>query len=151
MPRTLLPVLLLSLSSMLVACGGGDGEGSSTPEPEAEPLSKAEFVEQADKICADGNQEIRTAAEEFPAEPSDEEITRFAEDVLVPNIQQQHDDIAALAPPEGDEDAVQGILDALQEGIDVVEEDPATLLSSDDPLAEASDLAEAYGLVECAA
>ena len=150
MPRTpLLPVLLLSLSSMLVACGGG--EDSSSPEPEAEPLSKAEFVEQADKICADGNQEIRTAAEEFPAQPSDEEVTQFAEEVLVPNIQQQHDDIAALGAPEGDEDAVQAILDALQEGIDVVEQDPATLLSSDDPFGEASDLAEAYGLVECSA
>jgi len=32
-----------------------------------------------------------------------------------------------------------------------VEQDPASLLSSDDPLGEASDLAEAYGLMECSA
>ena len=45
---------------------------------------------------------------------------------------------------------MQAILDALQSGIDAVEEDPVTLLASDDdPFDEANDLAEAYGLEEC--
>jgi hypothetical protein len=150
MTRTaLLPTLLLTLSPLFFACGG-DGEKDSSSS-QAEPLSKAEFVAQADEICAQGNQEIVTAIEDFPAEPSEQEVTEFAEEVLVPNTQQQHDDIADLGAPEGDEDAVQAILDALQEGIDSVEEDPASLTSSDDPLEEASDLAEAYGLTECGA
>ena len=150
MTRTaLLPALLFSMSALLVACGGDDQADAPAPEPE--PLSKAEFVAQADEICAEGNQELETAAEDVSAEPTDEEIAEFADDVLVPNLQQQHDDLAALGAPEGDEDAVQAILDALQDGIDVVEDDPATLLSSDDPLEEATDLAAAYGLAECGA
>lgn len=144
----LLPVLLLSLSSLLVGCGGDDEPAATAPEPE--PLSKTEFVTQAEEICAEGNEELRTAAEDIPAEPSDEEVAQFAEDEFVPNLQQQHDDLAALGAPEGDEDTVQAILDSLQEAIDVVEDDPASLLSSDDPFTEASDLAEEYGLVECA-
>ncbi len=71
-------------------------------------------------------------------------------DVLVPNVQGQHDDIDALGAPEGDEDDVQAILDALQEGIDAVEADPSLITSSDDPLGEASDLAGEYGLTDCA-
>ena len=150
MPRTaLLPALLLLLSPLAVACGGDDQKDA--PEPQVEPLSKPDFVTQAEEICAQGNQELETAAEDIRGEPSDEEITQFAGEVLVANIQQQHDDIAGLGAPEGDEDDVQAILDALQEGLDVVEADPASLLSSDDPLEEASDLAEAYGLTECGA
>ena len=146
--NVLLPALLFSLSPLFVACGGGD-EPSESAEPE--PLSKTEFVAQAEEICSEGNKELESAAEEFSAQPSQEEITQFAEDELVPNLQQQHDDIAALGAPEGDEDQVQAILDSLQQGIDAVEEDPASLLSSDDPFSEASDLAEAYGLPKCAA
>lgn len=149
MARTtaLLPALLLLLSSLSVACGGDDEK--QAPSPQAEPLSKADFVAQADEICAEGNAEMVAAAESFSDAPSDEEITQFAEDVFVANTQQQHDDISDLGAPEGDEDEVQAILDALQSGIDVVKEDPTSLLSSDDPLREASDLAAAYGLVEC--
>lgn len=145
--NVLLPALLLTLSPLFVACGGGDDAPSSA---EPEPLTKAEFVTQAEEICAEGNQELEAAAEQFSAQPSEEEITQFAEDELVPNIQQQHDDIAALGAPEGDEDEVQAILDSLQEGIDAVEQDPASLLSGD-PFAEASDLADSYGLPKCAA
>jgi hypothetical protein len=149
MPRTvLLPVLILLLSPLAVGCGGDDKEDASAPQ--AEPLSKTEFLAQADEICANGNAEISAAAEEITGEPSDEEIAMFAEEVLVPNTQKQHDEIAKLGAPEGDEETVREMLDALQEGIDVVADDPSTLLSKDDPLAEASDLAEAYGLVECA-
>lgn len=150
MTRTvLLPALLLSLSPLLLACGGG--EEADAPSPQAEPLSKADFVAQADEICATGNQEIATAIQGASDEPSEQEVAQIAEEVLVPNTQQQHDDIAALGAPEGDEDEVQAILDAFQEGIDVVSEDPASLLSSDDPFGEATDLAEAYGLAQCGA
>lgn len=148
MNRTaLLPALLLSVCLVATGCGGDDG---GDDEKAAEPLSKADFVTQADEICADGNAEIEAEAEAFPDEPSEEEIAQFADDILIPNIQGQHDDIDALGAPEGDEDDVQAVLDALQEGIDAVEADPNTLLSSDDPFTEANDLAGAYGLEECA-
>lgn len=147
MNRTaLLPALLLSLSLVAAGCGGDDGGGGE----DAEPISKADFTTQADKICADANAEIEAEAEALGAEPTQEQIEQFAVDILVPNIQGQHDDIADLGAPEGDEDDVEAILDALQEGIDAVEADPSLITSSDDPLAEASELAGEYGLKECA-
>jgi hypothetical protein len=143
MNRSALPALLLSLSLVAAGCGGDDEADA------AEPLSKSEFVTQADKICADGNADLETEAEALGDEPSQEEIEAFATDTLVPNLQAQHDDLDALGAPEGDEDEVQAILDALQEGIDALESDPAAVTSSDDPLAEASELAGDYGLEEC--
>jgi len=133
------------LALMAAGCGGGDDGGE-----DAAPLSKADFTTQADKICADGNAELESEAEALGDEPTQEQIEGFAADVLVPNLQGQHDDIADLGVPEGDEDDVKAILDSLQEGIDAVEADPSLITSSDDPLAEASDLAGDYGLTECA-
>lgn len=143
MTRTaLLPALLLTFT--LVACGGDD-------EPEAEPLSKSEFTTQANEICSDGNAELETAAAELGDAPSQEEIEGFATDTMLPNLQEQHDDLADLGAPEGDEDEISALLDSLQEGIDAIEDDPSLVTSSDDPLAEASELAGEYGLTECAA
>ncbi len=148
MTRTaLLPALLLSLSLVAAGCGGDDDGGGGG---DAEPLSKADFTTQANKICADGNAELETDAEELGDEPTQEQIEQFAADTLVPNLQGQHDDLADLGAPEGDEDEVEAILDSLQEGIDAVEADPSLITSSDDPLAEASELAGEYGLTDCA-
>ena len=142
-----LPALLLSMTALVAGCGGDD-DGDGADEPAA--VSKTDFVTQANKICAEGNEVISSAATEIAGEPTDEQITEFADEVLVPNIQGQHDDIEALGAPEGDEDEVQAILDALQEGIDTVEADPSTITSSD-PFGDASQLAGDYGLEECAA
>lgn len=143
MKRTaLLPALLLGLGLVAAGCGGDD---------EPEPLTKAEFTTQANKICSDGNDELEAAAEELGDAPSEEEIEEFVTDTVLPNIKEQHDDLADLAAPEGDEDEVEAILAALQDGIDTIEDDTAgTITSGEDPLGEASELAGEYGLTECA-
>ena len=148
--HTLLPTLALSLGLLLGACGGSD-EPESESESAAEPLSKTEFTTEANAICAEGNAEIASAASSISDEPSDEEIEEFAVDVFVPNVQGQHDDIAALGVPTGDEEDVEAILASFQDGIDAVDEDPQALLIDDDPFNEFYDLAEGYGLTECAA
>lgn len=145
---SLLPALLLSLLLAVTGCGGGDGEDDSGADA-AEPISKADFIAQANTICADGSAEIETAADELGEAPTQDQIEQFATDTLVPNIQGQHDDIGALGAPEGDEDEVDAILAALQEGVDTVAGDPSTITSGD-PFAEANELAGAYGLTECA-
>jgi len=138
-----LPALLLSLGLALTGCGGGDEEAAP------EPISKADFTTQANKICADGSAELAAAADELGEDPTQEQIEGFASDTVVPNIQGQHDDIEALGAPEGDEDEVDAILAALQEGVDTTEADPSTITSGD-PFAEANELAGAYGLEDCA-
>ena len=152
MSRTaLLPSLVLTLGLLLSGCGGSDESDAETTETAAEPLSKTEFTTEANAICAEGNAELESEVTTMSDEPSDEEIEEFAVDVFVPNLQGQHDDIAALGVPTGDEEDVQAILDSMQVGIDAVDEDPQTLLVSDDPFNEFYDLAEGYGLKDCAA
>ena len=148
MTRTaLLPALLLSLTLITAGCGDdtrGDGE------TKAEPLTKAEFTTKADKICADGSAELQASAKKLGENPSEEEAGSFVSDSLVPNIQAQHDDLAQLRPPEGDEAKVEDLLASLQQAIDSLEDDPKSMLTGQ-PFAEANDLAESYGLEKCAA
>lgn len=140
-----LPALLLSLGLALTGCGGGGDDEEAAPEP----ISKADFTTQANKICADGSAELDAAADALGDAPTQEQIEGFAADTLVPNIQAQHDDIEALGAPEGDEDEVDAILAALQDGVDATEADPSAITSGD-PFAQANELAGAYGLTDCA-
>jgi hypothetical protein len=159
-----------ALAAGLIAagCGGDDDEtttAATTPETGAtgatgaaggEPLSKQEFIAQADEICREGDRQIDQEAEEFfgdlEQDPGAAELEEFATATVIPNIQQQIDDLRSLTPPEGDEDEVSAILDAAQEGVDEIEADPAILDEGPDAggaFAEANRLAQGYGLKEC--
>lgn len=148
MKRTalLFPALVLAVSFLAAGCGGDDDKKSD------EAITKAEFIKQADEICAQGNEDIATASEAIGDSPTSDEIEAFATDTLVPNIQDQHDAIDELGAPKGDEDDVDAILGALQTGIDTLSEDPAGAMSSaESPFTAANELAGAYGLTECGA
>ena len=126
-------------------CGGDDEE----------PLSKAEYINQADAICKKLSAEGEKQTEEMfkdlgpSEEPSEEQLTSFVEDVLGPNIRRQVDELRELSPPEADEDTVDAIYDELEEGLAKIEEDPKVLFSKDDPLEPANDAAADYGLEDC--
>lgn len=150
-----------TLALALGACGDDDDETTTAATGEetstaatGEPLSKEEFVTQADQICAEGDAQIDEAARATFAEgePTPEEQEAFVTDTVVPNIQGQIDGLRALTPPEGDEEDVAEILDAAQAGIDEAEENPSSLGpggGGSDPFAEASKLASDYGLEDC--
>ena len=142
----MLPALLLSLTLITAGCGD-DTRGDA--ETKAEPLTKAEFTTKANKICANGTAELQAAAEKLGQNPSKEEALSFVSDSLVPNIPAQHDDLAKLRPPEGDEAKVEDLLASLQQAIDSLEDDPKSMLAGQ-PFAKANDLAESYGLEKCA-
>jgi hypothetical protein len=134
----------LALLSALALAAGLVTAGCSSEDR----LSHDEFVEQADKICADGNGDLSTAAVELGADPSDEDVSSFVTDTLVPNIQDQHDALEDLAPPEDDQDAFDDMLSSLQDSLDGLEDDPMTLIG-DDVFADANAAAQDLGLEEC--
>jgi hypothetical protein len=128
-------------------CGGGDDDSSTTA------LSKDEFVTQANQICADGNDKVDAAAKDVfsSGQPSQDDVNSFVTDTVIPNIQDQIDQIRALGIPEGDEDQVNAILDSAQSDIDAAKEDPTIISDAKgDPFKETNKLAAAYGLNECA-
>jgi hypothetical protein len=126
----------------LAACGSDDDE-----------LTKAEFLKQGNAICRDGNKEIDAAADKaFSSDqrPSNAELEKFAEDTLIPSVEGQIDDLRDLTPPSADEDQVNAILDEADTALDETKADPAIVASNQDPFKKANQLAESYGLTECA-
>ncbi len=146
----------------VAGCGGGDDSSSTTTASSTAagataasgtPLSKEEFIQQADAICKAGNQATNQAANDLftGGQPTQEQVNQFATDTLVPAIQGEIDQIGALTPPAGDEDEVQAILTAVSGALDKVKADPTSLFASADegPFKEADQLAKAYGLTVC--
>lgn len=148
-PALLLPSALLVLGLALSACGGSDDSSSDAGDKPADAaISQADFVEQANAICSDAGDAFDAEAAKLD-ESSD--IEAFVTDVAVPNFQAQHDDIAALGAPEGQEEDVQTLLDALQSGIDAMAADPAGATDEDSTsFDDANAAATELGLTDCA-
>ena len=138
---------LLAVGLIAAGCGGDDDNGA---DDGGEALSKEDFVAQANQICEDGNAVFEQAGDELGENPSPEEIESFATDTLVPNVQDQIDDIRDLGIPEGDEDEVNAILDDSEEILGEVEDDPSQITGGGDPFAEVNPRLRDYGLTECA-
>lgn len=158
-------LLGLALAAGLLAAGCGDddddtttaattttteaGATGATGAATGEPLTKAEFIKQADAACTAGDKRIDAAFRDLGSgQPSDQEIEQVVTDTVVPEIQGEIDAIRALTPPEGDEDEVSAILDAAQEALDEIEQDPSSLQSGN-PFKEANQLGQDYGLKVC--
>ncbi len=136
----------------LAAAGCGDDDEGDTGES-GTPLTKEEWIAQADAICEQADQDIDQQVNELfgGQQPSQEEIDQFTEDVLVPSLRDQAADIRALTPPEGEEDEINQLLDDLDSAIDEVESDPSLLQASgnEDPFPEVNQEAEDLGLKVC--
>jgi len=143
--------LAIGLAIALVAitgCGGGDDGGEET-------LTKVEFIERGDEICSKAEERSEPEAEEFAEEngfdlekATNGELEEAIVEVLVPALNQQAEEIDALGAPEGDEEEIDAIVVALQDGAAEVEDDPS-LVFEDEPLKEASQLARDYGFEAC--
>ena len=154
--RNITKLLALAIAAMAFAaagCGGGDdttvtaGVSGATGASGA-PLSKSEFITQADAICKQGNAQINQAGkQEFSGgQPSQSELEQFYTDELIPDVQDELDQIRALPAPEGDEDQVNEILDAADQATQKIAADPT---SADTAFDQADQLAQDYGLKEC--
>lgn len=149
----------LALAAVASACGGGGdttGGGDSTEASGSAP-TKAVFIKEADKICADSNEamneEITEYAEEneidLEKEPTEDQQVEVYEAVVLPKVGEQGEEIAALTPPAGEEEAVEEITDALASGVEEAEADPQQLTEGKNPLADASKKARAFGMKTC--
>lgn len=138
--------LLAALALIAAGCGGDDGDDGGTP------LTKEEFITQADEICATGDEEINaTANEQFgelEEEPPVDEQEAFLSDVVAPNYEDQLAQIRELSPPEEDAEQIDELLSALEDLIAQLRDEPATVLEATEP-PEASTLAQDYGLQNC--
>jgi hypothetical protein len=141
----------------VVALGGCGGEDDSTSTAttvsqtsttaSAPALTKEQFIAQADAICAAGDKTINASVQALgDGQPSQADLQQFAQ-IAVPALQVQVDAIRALPPPSGDEEQITAMLDAVQDGVDKIKSDPSAIEA--DPLKQADQLAQDYGLQQC--
>jgi hypothetical protein len=145
---------LVALVALLGGCGGGGGGDSTTSAASEAPLTKAEVIRKGDAICQVGNEASQTEIEKFAkekgfgsSEPSKAQFEEIVTEVLVPNLEQQADELDALVPPAEDQDEIDAIVAALRESISAIAKDPNTLEGS--VLAKPIQLENAYGFKVC--
>jgi hypothetical protein len=140
--------LLFALAALIAGCGS---DNSSSDSSSSTALTKSEFLKQGNAICAKGNKEINQAQGDLGPQSSQADIEAFVTDTIIPSIQGQVDDLRALTPPAGDEQTVDEILTAAEDGLAKAKQDPASLTGGGDPFAKANKLATDYGLTACGA
>ncbi len=139
-----------SLAAVLAAAGiaAGCGGGGDDTQP------KSDWIKQADAICKKGNDEINAEVKKqfSSGRPSSQDQEKFATDTLIPNIQDQVDQINDLTPPSPGEDQAKQVLDDAQNSIDTAKKDPTLLTDQaqgQDPFAKTNQAAKAFGLKVC--
>jgi hypothetical protein len=146
---------MLLAVSVLTGCGGGGSELSTSS------ISKAAFIKQVDAICAKGNKEVEDNFTAYakktnfsPAKlgdkVSDAEAAELANTVLLPAVRKEATEIRALSVPNGDQDRIEAMLDAIDEAIETTEKIPEVVLEKTSVgFGVASRLAQEYGLTVC--
>ena len=158
---------LLAVAAVVAGCGGGGSSSSSTGgdstsggSTEADSggaaPTKAAFIKEADAICTADENELNKEIEAFAKEnnidltegelSSDQETELFQE-LALPNIAKQAEALAALTPPEGEEETIEELTDTLTSEVEEAED--AGGPPADDTLAGATKMAKAYGFKSC--
>ena len=142
---------VLSLS-LLAACGGDDEAADEGPDR----LSKADFISQGDKVCAD----FQTKGEELTPPADEAGLGEFIREAVALG-KEARDEFAALEAPEDGEAVQKSLLDALDTSITTIEEaataaddgdteGAVTLIDQATEESEAADEeAQSYGFKEC--
>jgi hypothetical protein len=158
---------LLAMAVVAAGCGGGGSSsdttgggttaetGDSTESSGAAP-TKAVFIKEGDKICTDDENELNEEIEAFAKENgidlekeklSTAQETELFQELVLPNIARQAEDLAALTPPEGDEETIEELTDTLSSEVEEAED--AGGKPGNETLAGATKQAKAYGFKSC--
>jgi hypothetical protein len=138
--------LLFACSLIFAAgCGGGDDGG------ETATTTTDDYISQADAVCSESDAQNAAAFRQAfgNEQPTTAEAAAYVGDVLVPALETQLEQLRALSPPEGDTETVNAIWDRIADVIETMKEDPEASLGIEDPFADVTPEAEAYGFKSC--
>lgn len=141
----LIPLIVALVALSLAAGCGGDDDPSPT---------KAEFTKQANAICKATVEEVQDGFAKLiqTSVPKSQENTvasAFVDSTVAPAFQGQIDEIRALGAPEGDEQQVEAILVAMEDGLETSQEEPLVFIRTGSAFQQAQAKARAYGLSAC--
>ena len=141
--------LLLALTTVAVVVALGGGCRSDNDE---DALSKDEYIEQADAICADMNDAVDAAFEEHfggSDNPSEEQIEAFVAEIG-PVVHRRIDEVRALPAPEGDEDLLEQLFGNFDDAVSRIEENPVPAFRGQtDIFGDFNARAREYGVEQC--
>ncbi len=140
---------IVAMALLFAGCGGGSDSSKS--------ISKEEFIAKADAICKQSNERMAAAFGKFLKDnpdltkPSDPRLQPLVGDVMVPNLKREIEELKELGIPDGDQEKVDAMISALEEGLETAENDPkaVTGTSSDAIFGIASRIGGEYGLKVC--
>lgn len=149
---------MIAVGVLAAGCGSSSSTSTSRTATPA-GVTKAGFVAKANAICTKGNAQTQTATAAYVkkfrlganATPTNAQVAKVADAVLIPGAQAEIDAIRALGAPSGDQQTVNALLAAVQQAVDKIKRDPASITHNPKLFAPANKLASAYGLKACAA
>jgi hypothetical protein len=154
-------VALLALVAVAAGCGGGGSSsggsstGGSTEGGDGGAPSKAAFIKEADEVCGKAEDELTAEVKAFAKEhniplegekPSEAQQIELFQEVILPNIAKQGEELEALTPPEGDEAKIEDLTGTLESEVAEAEEEDGI---GEGALAGATKKARAYGFKTC--
>ena len=135
---------------VLAGCGGSDDSSS------ADSITKEEFIVKADAICKKGTERMQGAIagvlknQRNLAKVSKADQEKIVTTVMVPSVSREVKELRALGIPDGDDERVDAMITALEEGIETAERDPEVVTKSSDAIfGIASRIGGEYGLAAC--
>lgn len=143
-------IAVIAVGTGLAACGA---DGATEPDG-AQTLTKEQYVERANAVCAQLGVESEKLADamlgDLDRQPTEEELEAFEKEAAALR-RQTLADLRALPAPEGDEEEVAAIYAELERVLEELEGLPAA--SPGQPgevsLDRFRELATDYGLTEC--
>ncbi|MGH2976238.1 MAG: hypothetical protein ACRDLL_15445 [Solirubrobacterales bacterium] len=154
MGRGSIALVAAVVALFVVGCGGGDASISTST------ISKEAFIKKADAVCKKGFAQLQRGFAAYLKEnkksiialrhPSRADYEGLIGGVLVPNLEKEIEEIRALGAPSGDEDRIEEILTAFEEGIETAESNRKAVTNSSEAIfGIGSRLAKEYGLEVC--
>ncbi len=150
MYRRTFAILISVLMVAAFAAGCGDDDSSA----DADSPTKAEFVKEATTYCKNLYKEVQKqlaaaseAQEGVPASGNQEK--QLVNNIIVPTLNKQAEQLSEFGAPEGDEAQVEEIIEGLEKVAKEAEENPVGALSKSDPFFEVDQLMKDYGLDAC--
>lgn len=140
-------VLGAAMLGMLAGCGGGGSTATVT---------KAEFVKRGNRICEQGRREIeaRFRKTNNRLRASGKKVSKAEQEkglvrVFAAPYEAEIEALRELPPPEGEEEALATVVEAMEGALRKVKAEPHALANSSKHFAQVNAASSGLGLTEC--
>jgi hypothetical protein len=168
MRRSLVPLLIISAGFLAAGCGGSSSSSTKTVTvQQSEPLTKAQFIAQADAICQASQEDIQPLATRYrkvaKAARRSDQFQEVADVLhqLTGRAKEELTQLRELEPPTADQEVINNLLTTVDSQVTITDiyaeavenEDQSQISTLADQItsvsAKARGMAQGYGLKVC--